>query len=127
MRRKKYLIGGIVLGLAMAALVFNAFAKSSVYFYEVSEVLANQTDYSSKEIRIGGKVAAAPITWDANSRLLKFTITDGKQTIPVEYKGVVPDNFKVDTEVIVQGIYREGVFQGTNLMARCASKYVPKD
>lgn len=127
MRKKKYLIGGIVIGLAMAALVFNAFAKTSVYFYEVSEVLANQTDYASKEVRIGGKVAAAPITWDANSRLLKFTITDGKQTIPVEYNGVVPDNFKVDTEVIVQGTYRDGVFQGTNLMARCASKYVPKD
>lgn len=126
MKKRKYLIGGIVLGLAMVALVYNAFARSSVYYYEVKEILAKQSDFSTKEVRLGGKVAPSPITWDATSRVLKFTITDGAQNLPVEYKGVVPDNFKVDTEVIVQGTYKDGVFQGTNLVARCASKYVPK-
>lgn len=126
MKKKKYLIGGIVLGLAMIALVYNAFAKSSVYYYEVGEILARQSDFSTKEVRLGGKVAPAPINWDASSRVLKFTVTDGTRTLPVEYKGVVPDNFTVDTEVIVQGTYRDGVFQGTNLVAKCASKYVPK-
>lgn len=126
MKKRKYLIGGIVLGLAMAALVYNAFARNSVYYLEVSEVLAQQADLP-KEIRIGGKVAPAPpISWDASSRVLKFAITDGIKSIPVEYKGVVPDNFQVDTEVIVQGIYRDGVFQGNNLVAKCASKYIPK-
>src|SRR3990172_6477994 len=101
MKKKKYLVGGIILVLAMVALVYNAFARSSVYYYEVSEILANQAGYSPKEVRLGGKVAADPITWDASSRLLKFSVTDGKKNLPVEYKGVVPDNFKVDTDVIV--------------------------
>lgn len=127
MGKKKYLIGGVVLGLALVALVYNAFARSSVYYYEVSELLSGSSDYSTKEIRLGGKVAAAPITWDAASRILKFTITDGNSTLPVVYQGVIPDNFKVDTDVIVQGTYKDGIFQGTNLVARCASRYVPKD
>lgn len=126
MKKKKYLIGGIVLGLALAALVYNAFASTSVYYYQVNEILAKQSDFTAKEVRLGGKVAVAPITWDASSRVTKFTITDGTQTLPVEYQGVVPDNFAVDTEVIVQGTLKDGVFRGNNLVAKCASKYVPK-
>ncbi len=126
MKKKKYLIGEIILGLAMAALIYNAFAKSSVYYYEVSEILANQPDFSTKEVRLGGRVTADPISWDAGSRVRKFTVTDGAQNLPVEYQGVVPDNFKADTDVIVQGTYKDGVFYATTLQAKCASKYVPK-
>jgi len=126
MKKKKYLIGGIILGLAMSALIYNAFARSSVYFYEVNEILAQQADFSTKQVRLGGRVTADPISWDASSRVLKFTVTDGTKNLPVEYKGVVPDNFKADTDVIVQGTYKDGVFQGTTLQAKCASKYVPK-
>ena len=126
MKKKKYLIGGIILGLAMSALIYNAFARSSVYYYEVSEILANQSDYLTKEVRLGGKVTADPVSWDAGSRVRKFTVTDGTKNLPVEYQGVVPDNFKADTDVIVQGTYKDGVFYATTLQAKCASKYVPK-
>jgi len=57
---------------------------------------------------------------------VKFRITDGKQVIPVVYKGIIPDTFTdaEDIQVVVEGrLGRDGVFHATTLLAKCASRY----
>jgi cytochrome c-type biogenesis protein CcmE len=82
-----------------------------------------------------GKVALAgrvlkPVTGDAHGAGLHFRLRDvkGTATVPVVYKGSVPDLFRPGRDVVVEGHLRSGVFvaiPGT-LVTKCPSKYTPK-
>ena len=59
--------------------------------------------------------------------LLEFTLTGKENSLPVNYKGVVPDNFADDIEVVVEGrLADSGVFEANKLMTKCESKYKAK-
>ena len=47
------------------------------------------------------------------------------RTLPVTYQGIIPDTFKENAEVVVEGFYhpQKTVFRATTLLAKCPSKY----
>ena len=49
-------------------------------------------------------------------------------TVPVVYKGTVPDAFKAGGDIVVDGRYANGVFTAIpgTLITKCPSKYAPK-
>jgi cytochrome c-type biogenesis protein CcmE len=49
-------------------------------------------------------------------------------SVPVVYKGSVPDLFKTGREVVVDGNLRNGTFVAVpgTLVTKCPSKYTPK-
>ena len=58
---------------------------------------------------------------------LRFTLAGAESELPVQYQGVVPDNFVENREEVVEGrMAAAGVFQADNLMTRCESKYQAK-
>ena len=83
------------------------------------------------EVALVGKVTGAP-AGDAHSSPLRFRMRDvsgtGGTSIPVVYRGTVPDLFKVGREVRVEGRLRNGVFvaKKDSLRTKCPSKYVAK-
>ncbi|HJQ51826.1 MAG TPA: cytochrome c maturation protein CcmE [Gaiellaceae bacterium] len=75
--------------------------------------------------------AVGPLTGDAHgSSGLRFTLKEigGTATVPVVYRGSVPDLFKLGRHVFLQGQLRRGVFEAVpgSLVTKCPSKYVPK-
>jgi cytochrome c-type biogenesis protein CcmE len=60
---------------------------------------------------------------------MKFTLVEQDRTLPVEYNGpeAPPDTFKDNAQALAEGRFgRDGVFRATNIQAKCASKYAPK-
>jgi cytochrome c-type biogenesis protein CcmE len=61
---------------------------------------------------------------------LRFLIRDrhAMMSVPVVYKGSVPDLFKTGREVVVDGKLRRGTFVAVpnTLVTKCPSKYAPK-
>jgi cytochrome c-type biogenesis protein CcmE len=54
-------------------------------------------------------------------------ITDGKQRVPVVYRGDVPDTLKDNTDAIAEGrLESDGTLHATHVQAKCSSKFVPK-
>lgn len=124
--KKRFLIGGIISFLALAYLGFS-FASSFTYYLTPSELKTQDSIYG-KKVRVNGKVAPESITWDAKDLILKFHITDDRESLPVIYKGVVPDTFKVGGDVVVEGSYSpQGTFQANRLLVKCPTKYTPGD
>ena len=83
----------------------------------------------SAEVALVGKVTGAP-SGDAHAAPgLRFRLRDveGSTSIPVVYRGSVPDLFKVGREVRVEGRLRSGVFvaKRDSLQTKCPSKYAP--
>lgn len=111
----------------LGGLIYSGLDEGASYFLNVGEALAAKPEQLGKA-RLFGTVAEEGITPAAGGLGVSFTLLDkddqGK-TIPVEYKGAVPDTFKAGVEVIVEGGLNasKGVFGATTLMTKCPSKY----
>lgn len=78
-------------------------------------------------IRLGGLVVEGSLRKGSNLEVA-FQVTDGQNTIPVRYQGIVPDLFREGQGVVAEGVLsREGVFQAMRLLARHDEKYMPRD
>lgn len=127
-RRRRFLVGSLVLLAAVGFMVYSAVASNSEYYLTVSEVYALGDQAQQSPIKIGGKVVEGSIVWDRGSSSVRFSIADEKgKTMPIAYKRVVPDSFQPGADVIVEGkLQQDGSFAGTSLLAKCASKYEPQ-
>lgn len=130
LRKKRFLIGGIIVFVAIGYLGFMGFTSSATYYYEVSELLEQGSSTYDQNVRVNGQIVAGSVEQEAVGRTLKFTIVDieGEESLPVIYQGVVPDTFKVGNDIVVEGhLSSAGLFQAHTLMLKCPSKYVPQE
>ena len=127
MGKKKFLIGGVIILLAIAYLGYIGFKSSATYYYTVSELIEQGSSIQSNNVRITGQVAPGSVQQEAAGRIMRFTISEGEENLPVVYQGVVPDAFKVGNQVVVEGYLNSGgILQANAIMVKCPSKYVPK-
>ena len=127
-KKKRFIIGGVIILLALGYLGYTSFAGAATYYYKVNEVLAKGSSVIGENVRVEGHVATGSVQRESVGRLLKFTISDtvSGESLAVVYSGVVPDTFKADSDVVVEGsIGLDGVFQAQTIMTKCPSKYEP--
>ena len=114
---------GVIL-VAVAFVMYTGIQESSVYYYTVSEVVAQQSQLTGEPLRIAGEVVPGSINQDSTGLVHEFVIEEGGKTIPVVYRDIAPDTFQDRAEAVVEGALDEhGTFQATFLMAKCPSKY----
>lgn len=120
---KLIIVAGVIVA-AVAFLVFNAMGSSMAYFKTVGEMEASGKIGSGEQIRVGGNVVAGSIERDVSINELRFTMTDGVNTLPVVYNGVVPDIFSEQVEVVVEGtVGPDGTMQASTLLTKCPSRF----
>ncbi len=122
-RKGKLIVGAVLIFCVFGYLLYAGIRDTQIYYATPSEVLTMQKDQYGEGIRMGGVAVGNSVEWDAKNLVLKFEVADDKSSVPVVYRGVVPDTFKTGSEVVVEGTYAEGVFNATVLMPKCASKY----
>lgn len=124
MKKKKFLIGGLIVCLAIAYLGYTGFESSATYYLTISELREKGDSVYGKNVRVSGQVV--PPSVDQKGAVLSFTIADGGQSLPVVYQGVVPDAFKAGSQVVVEGYLNSaGIFQANTILTKCPSKYTP--
>ena len=108
-------------------MMFSGISDSMVYYYSVSEVKAQKAHLEGKGIRVNGHVLAGSIRRYEDGTGVDFAVVEKKteETLAVTYAGLIPDTFKENAEVVVEGIYDPGnpTFQATTVLAKCPSKY----
>ncbi len=126
-RRKKFIIAGVLVVVAFSFLGYMGFKSGTTYYYEVSELIGKGSAAYGKTVRVGGEVAPG-IQQEAGKFTYHFSIVDVRTreiTLPVVYKGSVPDTFAEGRHVVVEGKYNGTLFEATGLMTKCPSKYAP--
>lgn len=111
-------------------LLYSGLSQDSVYFLNVSEALA--MDHAElRQARLFGSVGPKQISRHHGGLGVTFDLVDQKnstQLIRVDYKGAVPDAFKVGAEVIVEGSFiPDNSFKANSLITKCPSKYEKKN
>ena len=118
-----FIIGGVAILAAVIYLVYANTQANALYYMTVSE-LKSCTTCASQSVRVAGVVQAGSIVRDDHKQLITFVITQGGQSLPVTYSGIVPDIFRPGVEVVVEGHYTcQGPFQAQTLLAKCPSKF----
>ena len=127
--RHKRRLGFIGLGLALLAaaafLALRAFEDSIVFFYSPSEVVEKQPT-PDRRLRIGGLVEAGSVERGAEATV-RFRITDLAKTVPVTYRGILPDLFREGQGVVAEGHFRDGGFVADEVLAKHDETYMPPE
>ena len=126
-QRRLILIGSGMAVLAIAvALMLNALRDSIVFFNSPSDVAEKHVPPGTR-IRLGGLVKNGSVVRSANLSV-RFEVTDGKNGIPVNYQGVLPDLFRDGQGVVVEGVLDAGgTFKADAILAKHDETYMPKE
>lgn len=126
-KRIALIVGGLaVLGI-VAALVLNAFNSNLVFFFTPTQVAAGEAPKNTT-FRIGGLVEPGSMKRDADGVTVRFVVTDTAKTMPVAFKGILPDLFKEGKGVVAQGkLGADGVFTAAEVLAKHDENYMPPE
>ena len=128
-KKIKFAVGSVLVVGAIVYLISISISQTSMYFVTVSELADRGVSYSNTEVKVKGNVVKGSILRDPKDYLLvNFVIQDKENNdkgkhLKVKYKGITPDMFQDDGEVVVEGVIKDGVFHATTLLTSCPSKY----
>ncbi|OGK95289.1 MAG: hypothetical protein A3E31_15875 [Candidatus Rokubacteria bacterium RIFCSPHIGHO2_12_FULL_73_22] len=121
-RNAKFVAGGVVILGALAYMIYAGVTQSAVYFVTPAELQA--APVAGKAYRLGGLVAPGSLSWEPRALDLRFSLTDGKASVPVRHKGTAPDLFGEGRGAVVEGSWTpEGYFKATLIMAKHSEEY----
>lgn len=125
--RAKFITGAVLVTLTVGYLMAEGIKDTGVYFLmpsELAERVAGDPSFYEVGVRVGGRVVNGSITRDVASQTITFEVTDGQQVYPVVYRGIAPDTFTDEVDVVVEGrLGRDGTLRATNVLAKCGSRY----
>ena len=129
LRNKKFLISGLLILAAISYLAYTGFESSAIYYYTVSELTEQDGSVRNTNIRVNGQVDVNSVEHNSTvNSALEFIVTEGGESLPVIYQGIVPDTFAAGREIVIEGyLDSEGVFQADTILTKCPSKYEPGD
>jgi len=117
---KKYIIGGGIIIVFMAFMIF-LFTQTNISYEE-----------NFKEIMVSSKTVKATGSWikernysvDKQNKLITFYMKDylGAE-MKVVFSGSIPNNFESSTSLVVTGKYKDGCFYASDILTKCPSKY----
>jgi cytochrome c-type biogenesis protein CcmE len=110
-----------------AYLVASAFRNNLVFFFSPTQVVAREAPIN-RTFRIGGLVQEGTLKRDSDGLTVRFTVTDTAESIPVVYRGILPDLFKEGRGCVAQGkLSSDGVFQADQVLAKHDENYMPPE
>jgi cytochrome c-type biogenesis protein CcmE len=130
MKHKAVKVGltSLVLAAAFGGLLFTTLGEATEYYKLVDEVMVQPEPWYGKKLQLHGFVVPDSIERTRNGLDWRFKVQSNGHVVNATYKGVVPDTFKNDSEVVLKGtLSPDGFAVAPNgVMAKCPSKYEPK-
>ncbi len=125
-RRRIQIIALAFVALAAStALIGYALQDGINFFRSPSQVIAEPPE-PTEVFRIGGLVEEGSIV-RGQGETVRFVVTDGGESVPVAFTGVLPDLFSENQGMVGTGSYINGVFQATEILAKHDETYMPKE
>jgi len=129
-RRKKtmYIIIGALTGLGLAVGLVLYALKNNVSLYFTPTQVFNREAPQGRSFRIGGLVEVGSVKREGDGLTVHFNVTDTTRSMPVIYKGILPDLFKEGKGVVAQGkLEADNVFRAEEVLAKHDENYMPPE
>jgi cytochrome c-type biogenesis protein CcmE len=126
-RRLALVAAGFAAIAIAAALVLNAFRSNLVFFFSPSQIAAGEAP-QDRSFRIGGLVESGSLKRQADGVTVQFVVTDTAKSVPIVYKGILPDLFREGKGVVAEGrLGADGVFRADQVLAKHDENYMPPE
>jgi cytochrome c-type biogenesis protein CcmE len=126
-RRLALIAAGLGAIAIAAALVLNAFRSNLVFFFSPSQIAAGEAP-KDRAFRVGGMVETGSVKRQADGVTVQFVVTDTAKSVPVVYKGILPDLFREGKGVVAEGrLGTDGVFRAEQVLAKHDENYMPPE
>ena len=128
-RQRMYAIAAILLAVGGAAALFlTAFEDSVVFFFSPTEIAEKSPIDPDQRLRVGGLVVEGSVTKLDDGQTIAFVVTDMAETVPVSYRGILPDLFREGQGVVAEGhMSSEGTFVASEVLAKHDENYMPPE
>ena len=127
-KRTMYIIIGALTGLGLAVGLVLYALKNNVSLYFTPTQVFNKEAPQGRSFRIGGLVEAGSVHREGDGLTVHFNVSDTVQTMPVIYKGILPDLFKEGKGVVAQGkLESDNVFHAEEVLAKHDENYMPPE
>ena len=127
-RRRLYFIPSSLTMLGIAtALALDAFRENLVFFHGPSEI-AEKGIPAERRFRLGGLVEENSVVQGNDGVTVSFRVTDTAASVPVRYRGLLPDLFREGQGVVADGsLDGDGTFIATEILAKHDETYMPPE
>ena len=127
-RRRLYIVAAALLVFGSAtALVLAALDDSLDRVQSPSQIMA-APPAPERGIRLGGLVEEGTVLRSSDGLSVTFRVTDGAQSVPVRYQGILPDLFREGQGVITVGSMGQGgTFLAREVLAKHDENYLPRE
>jgi len=132
----RFMVGLVGVAAAVTYLIWTGVSETMVYYLtpvELVERVEADPSFHDVGVKVGGMAVPGTYSRVEGELLHVFTVrdlVDESVTFRVEYRDALPDTFKDDVEVVLEGRLRaDGVFEATTLLTKCGSRYeaAPED
>jgi cytochrome c-type biogenesis protein CcmE len=111
--------------LAAVLLAMWGLRDRAAYFYSPSEVAAGQAE-AGRGVRLGGMVEKGSVRRLPDGVTVRFRVTDFKASVPVQFRGILPDLFREGSGVVAEGrVAPNREFVADNILAKHDERYMP--
>ncbi|HDS1737664.1 cytochrome c maturation protein CcmE [Pseudomonas hunanensis] len=129
-QRKKRLL--LIVGLLVGVTVAVGFALSALQqninlFYTPTQIANGEAPLDTR-IRAGGMVEKGSVQRSSDSLDVRFVVTDFNKSVPITYRGILPDLFREGQGIVALGkVNAEGVVVADEVLAKHDEKYMPPE
>jgi cytochrome c-type biogenesis protein CcmE len=127
-KRKLTLIVFVLTVLSLvSALILYALRQNISLFYTPTQIAEGEAPLL-RPIRVGGMVEKGSIKRIGETLGVQFTITDFEHTVRIEYTGILPDLFRDEQGVVVEGEALDAQrFKASRVLAKHDANYMPPE
>jgi cytochrome c-type biogenesis protein CcmE len=145
----RFIVGGLLILVAVVYLIFSSTKANAEYFMTVDELHAKSDSMIGRNLRVSGAVIGSTIQFDPESLYLTFDIANvpgdnatieaqgglakvlheavldpTRRHLSVLYSGPKPDLMRDEAQAIITGqLGSDGIFHADELLLKCPTKY----
>jgi cytochrome c-type biogenesis protein CcmE len=125
-KKRRLVLIGSGLGVAALALALMLYGLSGgIRFFDSPTDIVEKHVAPGTRVRLGGMVKEGSVVHGSNLAV-RFEVTDGANSIPVSYQGILPDLFREGQGVVTDGVVEPDGFKADAVLAKHDENYMPK-
>jgi cytochrome c-type biogenesis protein CcmE len=124
--RRIQIIALAFVALAGATALIGYAMRDGINFFRAPAQVVSEPPAEGEVFRLGGLVEEGSIV-RGQGETITFRVTDGAESIPVAFTGVLPDLFSEGQGMVGTGQMVGGTFQATEILAKHDETYMPKE
>ena len=115
-----------IIALALSTVLIGYAMRDGINFFRSPSDVLQQRPDKNETFRIGGLVQEDSLV-RGSGEVINFFVTDGNNSVLVEYSGILPDLFAEGQGMIATGNFIDGKFIASEILAKHDENYMPKE